>query len=295
MDDEADDFAIQQLRDSAKDDPDIAFALEMSGKKKFSSWARREGVSKPELVSAGSEAAREARKSFDPAKGNFKAYAYRKVRFAIIDCILSRHPEWQELPEGRRKLYCRLHTVMGKLKGQQQRAPTDEELALSANVHLDQIKTWRNWLRQWGRASLDGRTEGPEGSGETLGNLVEDLRPRPDDEVAEREFMSYERLTLEELVQQAKLQREEEEVLRLRWGLDAEMDLDQNEGKGPRPRPRAWVAEILATKRGRKKEYQIKSGTENRQADYNSERVRLFERQAVGKIAALLQRLPMSP
>ena len=240
-----------------------------AGNTTYQRWARNQGITDEELETSAVAALWKALSKFDPAsEGDFEAYAATVIGNDLKKFI-KKNGRSNPAPPDKAKKYARLSQAVRELAEEGHACANDEQLAAWAGVNIDDVKEWRQHLKHERTISINTPLAGSRPEEGKLADLLEDEAELPDVEA----------VSFDAVFARAELTAEEESVIRLRWGLDGVEDPVLK----LRPRPRALVAEILtARKRGA------------RAPKYNTERVRLLEKKATGKLAKLLDKADSS-
>jgi RNA polymerase primary sigma factor len=167
------------------------------------------GLQLPDLIQDGMFGLIRASEKFDWRRGfKFSTYATLWIRQSI-QRALSNTSRTIRIPVHIEQRQRKLARTERELTNQLGREPGDEELAIAAELELDEVSRLRNATRAV--TSLDQ----PVGKDEEtpLGELFASDAPEPSDEVAERERIAILSAALKEL------SPEERKVIQLRFGL----------------------------------------------------------------------------
>lgn len=232
------------------------------------------GISRDELIQQARIALTTARKNFKADAGSdFDSYA----RFIIQQALKKLRKDYKVsqsssfLPS---KENSRLAKAEKEFESETGRLPTDEELAIRAEVSLDVVRLWRSGGWRY-LASMND----PVGGGESEQKIEDKLSAQalnPEMEFIEKEshVSALELLKrLEQIIELSGLTNEERRILQLRWGTDQEL----------KPRPRAEVARVLAEGKP-DSEYMVAQKNPGRRPEYITDKIRTIELRATGKI-----------
>jgi RNA polymerase primary sigma factor len=178
-------------------------------------YARRfvgQGLDMHDLVQEGQLGLIRAVEKFDWRRGHrFSTYAAWWVRQAMARALADQSKTIRvpvHLLESRHKL----ERVRRTMAQQGRREPTDEELARESGLPLDKVRAIRGLVREPLRLEAP---LGDDGDGGQLGDLVADQRsPAPDEQLARERMQVQTRALLEHLTPR------EQQLLRLRFGMD---------------------------------------------------------------------------
>jgi RNA polymerase primary sigma factor len=178
-------------------------------------YARRfvgQGLDMHDLVQEGQLGLIRAVEKFDWRRGHrFSTYAAWWVRQAMARAIADQSKTIRvpvHLLESRHKL----ERVKRTLAQQGQQDPTDEELSRESGLPIDKVRAIRGLVREPLRLEAP---LGDEGDGGQLGDLVADPRsPAPDEQIAQERMQLQTRALLD------LLSPREQQLLRLRFGMD---------------------------------------------------------------------------
>ncbi|NCO95601.1 MAG: hypothetical protein GW880_30215 [Armatimonadetes bacterium] len=245
-------------------------------KKKYAEWGANVGLDRPALEEYGKWGLEEAWSGFDPERGTqFSTYAVRIIEQKLTDSMVGEMPD--RLPRETAKQRKWVLEVEERLTQELGRLPTDEEVALKAEVVVEKVSAFRN---PWRSVPLDEPVGDREEAGNTVGDQVpgDDLSPEGALLAEKDEQEATRRLTrFKTLFDTAGLTDEERLVLALRWGLNQSLT----------PRPRAEVARVLAEDYHRT-EYVItgpKRAKSGGTPKYLTDRVRMAELRASRKVS----------
>lgn len=128
-----------------------------------------ESVSLEDIVSGGVIGLISAIDRFDPSQGVLlKTYAEYKIRGAILDGL--RNLDWA--PRQNRRRSKQIETAISDLEKTLQRAPSEEEVAKSLDLTIDEYHDWLVGVRAVNLGSLE--VAGGDGSSRDLLNYVSD-------------------------------------------------------------------------------------------------------------------------
>jgi RNA polymerase primary sigma factor len=178
-------------------------------------YARRfvgQGLDMHDLVQEGQLGLIRAVEKFDWRRGHrFSTYAAWWVRQAMARAIADQSKTIRvpvHLLESRHKL----ERVKRTLAQQGRQDPTDEELSRESGLPIDKVRAIRGLVREPLRLEAP---LGDEGDGGQLGDLVADPRsPAPDEQIAQERMQLQTRALLD------LLSPREQQLLRLRFGMD---------------------------------------------------------------------------
>jgi RNA polymerase sigma factor for flagellar operon FliA len=139
-------------------------------------------VSREDLVSAGMAALAGASRSFDPSRGiPFGSFATTRIRGALLDEL--RGLDWASRSVRARAR--KVETTQQQLTGQLGRTPTQQELAQTLGIALNELKTIDDDVQRAVVLSLQGFTAG------SAEELVPERTAGPEDLILHRERIGY--------------------------------------------------------------------------------------------------------
>ena len=139
-------------------------------------------VSREDLLSAGMAALAGAGKAFDPSRGiPFGSFATTRIRGALLDEL--RGLDWASRSVRARAR--KVETTQQQLTGQLGRTPTQQELAQTLGLALDELKTIDDDVQRAVVLSLQGFTAG------SAEELVPERTAGPEDLILHRERIGY--------------------------------------------------------------------------------------------------------
>lgn len=143
------------------------------------------GVEYEDLVSFGILGLIDAIEKFDPSKGlKFETYATLRIKGSIIDEL--RKISW--IPKSAFSKFSSLNTAREKLEKELKREPTDEEIANTMKITVEDVKNIEGYINYISLISLDEvffRTDDEDVQLKSV--IVDEKSPQPDVMAEERE------------------------------------------------------------------------------------------------------------